>query len=1007
MKVNYCTNCMKLLAEDAAGPCPRCGFDPEASPQPAEALRRNTILHGKYLVGRVLGRGGFGITYVGLDLTLELKVAIKEYYPAGAAMRGQDHSSLVWHSSQLPQEQRQDVYESFLREARKMAKIDRIPSVVRVRETFLENGTAYIVMDYVEGETLKDRLARQGVMDWAECYRLLRPLLVDLEQVHQQGIIHRDISPDNIMVRPDGTVCLLDLGAAKDMTAERNGVSQLVTKKSFSPLEQYGENGAIGPWTDVYALCATLYFCIQGRTIPAAPERVGKEQLSFAPPPTMEPMPMEFADVLRRGLAVTAETRIRTVAELTEQLDRAVENDRLAKQRKQHPAETGGAGADTPKPSAGKKRWKLAAAAAAAVVAVCALALGLFLTREKEPLTVVRLGANNSNMLNDGGFLMLDDYVYFLGSDQTLYQCPFDEEEQSFVVENRTALAAGASYLCRSEEYIYFSSDDGQPAICRMGLDGSELTQICQPQDPVILLQYALLSDESEMLYFICYGDQTETLYRYDLHAGEIEELMTDVLWYNLNGGSIYATAFTEDTLVLQRTDLNGQNPETLDTDALYSFGFTTDEELYLYSEAQQDLIRMDLDGNVLGAMGITMDTSHYCMAYLDGWVYYVSAEDQNIHRVCREGKNTDEVFLDGYSAVSIAEMDSWLWLLAYRRTENYTSYYPETAYGTYLAYTGGDKVVHLTENEPELTGYERPAEEEFVWKNWDNEGTALVLTGYTGPATRIIVPETVGGKQVKAIGAEAFLGSDLEAVILPQGLRFIRARAFADCSKLEYVQLPDSLLWIREEAFHRCEALTGITLPEGLDEIGSYAFADSGLTEVFLPSSVEQIGEGALRCPALRSIELGEGCENFTLRDGVLFQGSTLLACPAGMEGEYAVPEGVTAIAPYAFACCGLTGITLPDTLETVGRNAFYTCRELREVRFANRAVEFEGQAFMMCDALSQVTLHPDSICPEDLGEGVQVAYYEPAEDQPAGEGTDAAADAPADSAAGEPADE
>ena len=167
MKVNYCTNCMKLLAEDAAGPCPRCGFDPEASPQPAEALRRNTILHGKYLVGRVLGRGGFGITYVGLDLTLELKVAIKEYYPAGAAMRGQDHSSLVWHSSQLPQEQRQDVYESFLREARKMAKIDRIPSVVRVRETFLENGTAYIVMDYVEGETLKERLARQGVMDWA------------------------------------------------------------------------------------------------------------------------------------------------------------------------------------------------------------------------------------------------------------------------------------------------------------------------------------------------------------------------------------------------------------------------------------------------------------------------------------------------------------------------------------------------------------------------------------------------------------------------------------------------------------------------------------------------------------------------------------------------------------------------------------------------------------------------------------------------------------------------
>ena len=151
MLIQRCPHCMADLREYEEGPCPFCGFDQDAAPQPEGAMPRNTILHGKYLVGDVLGQGGFGITYIGFDLSLESKVAIKEYCPAGAATRRKGQNSLLWNSSHLSQAFRQSAYEDFLKEARKMAKIDQISSIVRVRETFLDNKTAYIVMYYVEG----------------------------------------------------------------------------------------------------------------------------------------------------------------------------------------------------------------------------------------------------------------------------------------------------------------------------------------------------------------------------------------------------------------------------------------------------------------------------------------------------------------------------------------------------------------------------------------------------------------------------------------------------------------------------------------------------------------------------------------------------------------------------------------------------------------------------------------------------------------------------------------
>ena len=315
MNINRCPHCMEELGERSRGVCSFCGFDAVQNPQMPEALPRESILHGKYLIGDVLGRGGFGITYIGFDLALEMKVAIKEYYPSGAVSRRQGETSLLWNSSAVSSAGRRNAYNDFLKEARKMARIDQIPGVVRVRDTFVENETAYIIMDYVEGETLKTRLKRDGVLTYSACYAMLRPMMEDLQKVHQLGIIHLDISPDNIMIQKDGSVKLLDLGAAKDLNKKSNGMSQLVTKNGFSPAEQYMENGKIGPWTDVYALCATIYYTCYGKLVPQALERLMDDTLTFDLP-AKEPLPQYAVEALKKGLAVRVNDRIQSIGEL-------------------------------------------------------------------------------------------------------------------------------------------------------------------------------------------------------------------------------------------------------------------------------------------------------------------------------------------------------------------------------------------------------------------------------------------------------------------------------------------------------------------------------------------------------------------------------------------------------------------------------------------------------------------------------------------------------------------
>lgn len=314
-----CINCMKMIDGETAF-CPHCGYGQKEEQSPF-GMKPGTILRGRYLIGRMLGQGGFGITYVGYDLTLDIRVAVKEYFPSGSVTRNSTVSNQVqWNTAQMSGEQWRAGCEGFLTEARRMAKTDSLPGIVRVRDTFPENQTAYIVMDYIEGETLKQRLVETGPMEAGECLRLLRPLMESLETMHGKGLIHRDISPDNIMVRPEGSACLLDFGAAKDISFQQTAASRQVAKKGFSPPEQYREKGSIGPWTDVYALCATIYYCITGKLVPDAMERLYEDTMDLGAL-LSGTHDAAVADALRDGLKLRPEERIRTVGELLKRLE--------------------------------------------------------------------------------------------------------------------------------------------------------------------------------------------------------------------------------------------------------------------------------------------------------------------------------------------------------------------------------------------------------------------------------------------------------------------------------------------------------------------------------------------------------------------------------------------------------------------------------------------------------------------------------------------------------------
>ena len=319
----YCPSCMAENT-DGAEKCSVCGGDMRAQNRQHQ-LPVMTILEGRYLIGKVLGEGGFGITYIGFDLRLEERVAIKEFYPAGSVTRYAKHSTEVESTSAAGEVLLEREREKFLTEARTMSRFSGESSIVHVRDFFYANSTAYIVMEFIDGETMQRRLKENGPeKDFNKLLDMLRPVMKDLDSVHKAGFIHRDISLSNLMVDKSGSVKLLDFGTAREVSEDGEKSLSIVLKPGFAPEEQYRRHGKQGPWTDVYALCATMYKLCTGVTPEVSVDRLSDDSLEPPSKLGVKINPQQEA-VLARGLAVHQEDRIQSVAELLEELDKAAE----------------------------------------------------------------------------------------------------------------------------------------------------------------------------------------------------------------------------------------------------------------------------------------------------------------------------------------------------------------------------------------------------------------------------------------------------------------------------------------------------------------------------------------------------------------------------------------------------------------------------------------------------------------------------------------------------------
>ena len=292
-------------------------------------LRMGTRLNNRYLIQGVLGEGGFGITYVGMDEVLCQKVAVKEFFPRGAITRNNQQTNEVVSVYGTKAANFHRGEEKFLQEARTLAQFNNVAGVVRVQDFFRENGTAYIVMEYLEGITLKQYLQTYGPISVEEMQNIFAPILEALDKIHQNGVIHRDISPDNIMCLPEGEAKLMDFGAARDYTDYSEEGLSVILKMGFAPIEQYDSHGKQGPWTDIYALGATMYQCLTGRKPDDATKRSLEDTLVS---PSMLGVriapPVEYA--IMGALQIRPADRYRNLGEFCENLYSVVSDNTVS-----------------------------------------------------------------------------------------------------------------------------------------------------------------------------------------------------------------------------------------------------------------------------------------------------------------------------------------------------------------------------------------------------------------------------------------------------------------------------------------------------------------------------------------------------------------------------------------------------------------------------------------------------------------------------------------------------
>lgn len=255
---NLCESC---FCNADAEPCPNCGFSAAEYSADPLVLPIGTKLNNKIIIGRVMGKGGFGVTYLGYDLRMEKTIAVKEYYPNGIVYRAPGGTEITINDAKSAENFEKGA-EKFYAEAEMVAQFNGNPNIVSVYDYFRANNTVYLVMEFIQGITLKNYIKKHGRLSDGQALFVMDKIAAALSITHSAGVLHRDISPDNIMICRDGKVKLIDFGAARQIMAESSSDLTVVMKHGYTPIEQYTKKGRQGAWTDIYSLGASVYYAL-------------------------------------------------------------------------------------------------------------------------------------------------------------------------------------------------------------------------------------------------------------------------------------------------------------------------------------------------------------------------------------------------------------------------------------------------------------------------------------------------------------------------------------------------------------------------------------------------------------------------------------------------------------------------------------------------------------------------------------------------------------------------
>lgn len=827
----YCSKCMRTVDNDSQI-CPHCGYDPSNLAADSQHLAEGTFLKDRYLIGAVIGAGGFGVTYSAWDENLSVPVAIKEYFPVKYAHRNTEESDAI-----VAHDESRGLFalglDRFRREAQVLAQFQNVPGIVNINECFDENETAYIAMEFVHGVPL-DEYVREHKPSPKKLLNIMLPAINALEIIHRQGINHRDIKPDNLLVQEDGSIKLIDFGSAREVEHVTN---LIVVSDGYAPLEQYDLKQPQGPWVDVYGISATIYHMLTG-VMPEASISRAKNDTLKSPTKLGVKLKTYQEKALMAGLTVEPQKRIQSIAEFRALLYNMPLPEEVRRRK------------------AFVRRFITTAVltvlllAAVVVNFACGFPLGEGLLYSLYP---------------DGwhvvGTIKPEGDVVIPGEKLFSPVSSIDQEAfrghptlKTIVISNSvTSIGVRAFYECTSLTKITMPArmqHIGDEAFC-----GCEyLTSIVIP-DGVTSIGAGLFGG--------CY----------DLTSITIPDSVT----------SIGEGAFSS-CVRLNRIELPN-SVTSIGTSAFSSCYALTSIKIPdsvtsigdLAFDGCYGLTSLTIPGSVKSIGYSAFDYCHglKSVTISDG----VASIDDYAFSACRSLTSIiipdsvtsigERAFNDCDSLTSIIIPDSVMNIgrNPFSNCDNLISVMVSPQHSVLATMDGvlfekANKRLVCYPSGIARQSYQIPQGVQVIGDWAFSECATLTSVTIPDSVTRIegrafdkctslasiAIPDSV-----TYIGVYAFGNCDrLTKVTIPNGVMNIEAYAFSSCNRLTSITIPDSVTSIGTRAFDSCDALTSVIIPDGVTSIGDYAFGFcNALTSVFIPESVTYIGQRAfVDCP-------------------------------------------------------------------------------------------------------------------------------------------------------------